>query len=83
MQRTVTCKEFNKYKLTTLAYFPFGAGPRACVGRRLALIEIKLAAVRLLQNFRIMATSKTTEPRLTGNFILLPDSVNVKLEELN
>jgi cytochrome P450 len=34
---------------------PFGAGPRICPGRYLALLEIKLAAAMLLQQFELMA----------------------------
>jgi cytochrome P450 len=34
---------------------PFGAGPRICPGRYLALLEIKLAAAMLLQHFDIVA----------------------------
>ena len=31
----------------------FGHGPRMCLGKRLAELEIQLAVVKLLQNFRI------------------------------
>jgi hypothetical protein len=33
------------------AFVPFGAGPRRCLGERLALLEGKLAAAVLLQRF--------------------------------
>ncbi|MBU6153600.1 MAG: cytochrome P450 [Bdellovibrionales bacterium] len=33
------------------AYFPFGMGPRTCVGRHFAVLEAKLIVVRLLQSF--------------------------------
>lgn len=36
---------------------PFGAGPRICPGRYLALLEIKLATAMLLQHFDIEAVS--------------------------
>lgn len=43
-------------------YLPFGAGPRNCVGMRLAQLEIKMALVRLFQSFSIVACSETKVP---------------------
>ena len=35
------------------AYFPFGAGPRSCIGSRFAMLEATIAVAVLLQRFRI------------------------------
>ncbi len=35
------------------AYFPFGGGPRQCVGNNFALMEMQLTLARLLSRFRI------------------------------
>uniref|UniRef100_A0A3P8NUV6 Thromboxane-A synthase n=1 Tax=Astatotilapia calliptera TaxID=8154 RepID=A0A3P8NUV6_ASTCA len=43
-------------------YLPFGAGPRNCVGMKLAQLEIKLALMHLFHNFNITACSKTEVP---------------------
>ncbi|XP_030586628.1 thromboxane-A synthase-like isoform X2 [Archocentrus centrarchus] len=43
-------------------YLPFGAGPRNCVGMRLAQLEIKMALVRLFHSFSIVACSETKVP---------------------
>lgn len=42
-----------------MAWFPFGAGPRLCLGMRLAYMEEKLALAHLLKNFDILSTDKT------------------------
>uniref|UniRef100_A0A672J540 Thromboxane-A synthase n=1 Tax=Salarias fasciatus TaxID=181472 RepID=A0A672J540_SALFA len=40
-------------------YLPFGAGPRNCVGMRLAQLEIRMALVHLLHEFSVVACSET------------------------
>ncbi len=45
---TSELREKNK-----LAFFPFGMGPRTCVGRHFALLEIKLILIRMLQAWKL------------------------------
>jgi cytochrome P450 len=33
------------------AYLPFSLGPRSCVGRPLALLELRVVVIKLLQEF--------------------------------
>lgn len=39
------------------AFLGFGAGPRACVGRRFALLEIRAVLCRLLRRFSVRAAA--------------------------
>ncbi|XP_061577374.1 thromboxane-A synthase [Cololabis saira] len=43
-------------------YLPFGAGPRNCVGMRLAQLEIRMALVTLFSRFSVVACSETKVP---------------------
>ncbi|XP_060101628.1 thromboxane-A synthase isoform X2 [Heteronotia binoei] len=44
------------------SYLPFGAGPRGCIGVKLALMEIKLALLRILQKFSFQTCPETQIP---------------------
>ncbi len=46
--------------LPRLAYFPFGAGPRRCVGERFALMEATLVLASLYQDYRLELHPETT-----------------------
>ncbi|CAJ0945149.1 unnamed protein product, partial [Mesorhabditis belari] len=65
-----------------LAWFPFGAGPRQCIGMRLALMEEKMALAHLFRNFIISAGPETEKKlKLIGNFTLSPESVTLYLKK--
>jgi cytochrome P450 len=38
------------------AWFPFGAGPRACIGMQLALLEVHVVLSAILQSFSVSTT---------------------------
>ncbi|XP_069676321.1 cytochrome P450 9e2-like [Periplaneta americana] len=52
----------NKHNIRPFTYFPFGAGPRICIGSRFALMETKIAMVHLLSRFSLKVVSKTPIP---------------------
>ena len=39
--------------------FPFGSGPRNCIGERFGLMQIKSGLVKILKDFRLETTDKT------------------------
>ncbi|KAM8980380.1 thromboxane-A synthase isoform X1 [Sarcophilus harrisii] len=43
-------------------YLPFGAGPRSCIGAKLAILEIKLTLLGILQKFKFETCSETQIP---------------------
>ncbi|XP_076179536.1 cytochrome P450 9e2-like [Ptiloglossa arizonensis] len=43
-------------------YFPFGIGPRACIGNRFAIMEVKIAIFYLLLRCDVEPCSKTQHP---------------------
>lgn len=42
----------NESKLYPFAYFPFGAGPRGCIGKEFALMEMQLIMISICRKFR-------------------------------
>jgi cytochrome P450 len=48
------------------AYFPFGAGPRACIGSHFAMQEAQIALAAILQRYRIRARLASVPLDTTG-----------------
>ncbi|KAH6920722.1 hypothetical protein HPB50_028290 [Hyalomma asiaticum] len=43
----------NEATLKKTAYTPFGVGPRQCLGTRMALLEMRCIAAKILQKYRL------------------------------
>ncbi|MDQ7916992.1 cytochrome P450 [Mesonia sp. MT50] len=61
------------------AYFPFGAGPRKCIGNNFAMFEMVLAVAELVARFKIKPTKEEIEilPLIT----LKPKNAVLKFEK--
>lgn len=54
--------EENRKNIDQAHYVPFGMGPRACIGGRFALMEVKLIIYYMLSQFTFHSTPQTEVP---------------------
>jgi cytochrome P450 len=59
-------------KFSPFAYFPFGAGPRACIGAQFALTEMTLVAACLLRRFEFSLRPGDRDPEPLAHLSLRP-----------
>ncbi|XP_076238266.1 cytochrome P450 4g15 [Calliopsis andreniformis] len=52
------------------AFVPFSAGPRSCVGRKYAMLKLKIVLSTILRNFRVKSEIKEPDFRLQADIIL-------------
>lgn len=62
------------------AYVPFGLGPRECIGRRFALLELKTVLAKLVRTYVFSVCDDTNDPiKLTVPTVTLNPVRNIKL----
>ncbi|XP_026765187.1 cytochrome P450 4g15 [Galleria mellonella] len=52
------------------AFVPFSAGPRSCVGRKYAMLKLKIILATILRNFRVYSDLKEEDFQLQADIIL-------------
>ncbi|XP_076259777.1 putative cytochrome P450 28a5 [Rhynchophorus ferrugineus] len=52
----------EKDEMSNKVFFPFGAGPRVCIGQRMGIMQIKLGAAHIVKNFQISTSPKLCQP---------------------
>ena len=63
------------------AFIPFSAGPRSCVGRKYAMLKLKILLSTILRNYRIYSDVKEEDFKLQGDIILKrEDGFRIRLE---
>lgn len=56
-------------------YFPFGIGPRTCIGKRFGILMIKLVLFHLLARCELKQCAKTTSIRFSKkNLLMMPEN---------
>jgi cytochrome P450 len=68
-------ERFLEKKFTTFEYMPFGGGNRRCLGRNLALFEMKLILAKILLKWRLQfLNNQSLKPIRRGTVMMPPDS---------
>ncbi|QLD88200.1 cytochrome P450 [Natronomonas salina] len=55
------------------SYFPFGGGPRMCIGRQFALLEAQMVLSRAVEQYRLELDSPAVEPGVDSAVTMVPD----------
>ncbi|ETN67528.1 cytochrome P450 4g15 [Anopheles darlingi] len=64
------------------SYIPFSAGPRSCVGRKYAMLKLKVLLSTILRNYKVLSNVPEKEFKLQGDIILKrTDGFRVQLEQ--
>lgn len=61
----------KKMKMDPFSYLPFGVGPRICVGKRLAELEMELIILMLMRNFEVEFHYDARKP-FKAKFVNIP-----------
>ncbi|XP_064489995.1 cytochrome P450 3A41-like [Ornithodoros turicata] len=73
---------FLQEEFNPTAFLPFGLGPRICIGKRLALLELKVALCKLLRKYSVTLSETVSEPlqlSIPTSLLHARDGVNVRL----
>jgi cytochrome P450 len=61
------------------AYIPFGAGPRACVGMGVGLLELQLLALEMAASLEFKDVSPYPAPRPKPSVTLIPPQIRIEV----
>lgn len=72
----------NRDQLVPYTFLAFVAGPRNCVGMRLAMLELKLALATIISEYQIKNTPRTKIEFAHRPLALVPKEIVVSLEKI-
>ena len=75
--------ESRTYPHDRRAFVPFGAGPRLCPGRSLALLQIRTVLAMLCRNFQVEPVRGGTDVDEYLAFTMMPSNLSVRLRRLS
>uniref|UniRef100_A0A1I8NLM4 Cytochrome P450 n=1 Tax=Stomoxys calcitrans TaxID=35570 RepID=A0A1I8NLM4_STOCA len=62
-------------------FIPFSAGPRSCVGRKFAMLQLKVLLSTIIRNYRVSSSRTQKDFQLQGDIILkMANGFNICLE---
>jgi cytochrome P450 len=64
---------------TGAAYMPFGAGPRACVGMGVAMLELQLLALEMAAAYEFSNVHPMPAPRPKASVTLVPPPISIEI----
>jgi len=74
--------ESSKKHISNFQFFPFGGGPRLCVGNNFAMLEMQLLVAMLAQKFDFSYTKKES-PEVTALITLQPrNGIELKIKKI-
>ncbi|RLU24065.1 hypothetical protein DMN91_004274 [Ooceraea biroi] len=73
--------EENKRNRPPCVYFPFGEGPRICIGARLGLLQTKLGLIKILSKYELSPSERTLIPMVLNPKAPLTSPLGRRVDE--
>ncbi len=77
-ERWLVPSEERRFQHDHRAFVPFGAGPRLCPGRSLALVQIRTVLAMLCRNFEVEPVNTGDEVKEHLAFTMMPANLSVR-----
>jgi cytochrome P450 len=71
--------DVSRSHMKNAAYIPFGAGPRACVGMGVGLLELQLLALEMAASLEFKDVSPFPAPRPKPSVTLIPPQIRIEV----
>jgi cytochrome P450 len=72
--------DIDRAHMANKAFVPFGAGPRACVGMGLAMMEMQILALQIASSCQLAIKSATPPPIPKPSITLVPPAIEIEAQ---